>query len=172
MKPSLRSIAALIALVAGGFAAIAGDVRPSPASDEVSAIELATWIRDRRPGLLVLDLRSPEAFERNRLPGAQRWPDVAAGAIDAAGTIVVYADAQADASLFRGSAGTRDVLRLHGGVEAWNEDVLFPALRAGAGPQQQRDFMRRASLSRYFGGTPRVLDAGAAPVRSGSRRGC
>lgn len=171
MKTYFHATAALFALVVGTLAALAGDVDPPPAADEVSASELAAWIRDRRPGLLLLDLRDVEAFDRDRLPGAQRLPDVGADAIAAADTIVVYADAGNDAGLPRLSGAAR-VLRLHGGVGAWNDDVLFPTLRADANARQQRDFAPRAALSRYFGGSPRLLDAGAAPARNRSRRGC
>lgn len=161
-----------LALVAGSLAAIASSVAPPPAADEISAVELAQWIRDRRPGLLVVDARAAEAFDQDRLPGAKLLADVDADAIGSADTVVVYADARADAGALRGLSNAPRVLRLHGGMSAWNEDVLFPVLRADASERAQREFGARASLSRYFGGSPRLLDPGAAPVRGRSRRGC
>ena len=172
MKVRFRTVLALMALAAGTLAAIGGGTEPPSAADEVSAVDLAQWIHDRRPGLLVVDARAAEAFDRDHLPGAKILADVNANAVSAADTVVVYADTSADAGALHGLSKAPRVLRLHGGISAWNEDVLFPVLRADAGERAQRDFAARASLSRYFGGSPRLLDPGAAPVRGRSRRGC
>ena len=172
MNVRSRAMLALLALVAGTLAAIAGGVDPPPAADEVSALDLAQWIRDRRPGLLVVDARAAEAFDQDHLPGAKMLADVDADAIGSADTLVVYADGRADAGALTGPSKVPRVLRLHGGMAAWNEDVLFPVLRADASERAQRDFTARAALSRYFGGSPRLLDSGAAPARGRSRRGC
>jgi rhodanese-related sulfurtransferase len=173
MKRHARAMLVLLALVTGALAAIAGNVAPPPAADEVSAVDLAQWIRDQRPGLLVVDLRAAEAFDRDRLPGARLVADVDADALGSADTVVVYADARADAGALRGLSNVPRVsVRLHGGIGAWNEEVLFPVLRADASAQQQRDFATRALLSRYFGGSPRLLDPGALPARGRSRHGC
>ena len=42
--------------------------------DHVTAIELAGWIKNRRPGLRVVDVRSKEAFEEYHVPMAERVP--------------------------------------------------------------------------------------------------
>jgi len=122
--------------------------------------------------LLVVDARTTEAFDHDRLPGARLLEDVDADALASADTVVVYADSSTDAGALRGLPSTRHVLRLHGGIAAWNDQVLFPVLRADANERQQRDFAARAQLSRYFGGSPRRLDPGAAIPRVRSRRGC
>jgi rhodanese-related sulfurtransferase len=173
MSTLARTLLALLALSTGALAAIAGSPRPAPAADEVEASELAGWIRDRRPGLFVLDARSAAAFDRDRLPGARRLADVVPDALHTGAIVVVYADRRVDDAVvesLRGPPGARRVLRLHGGVEAWNEDVLFPVIRADASAARRRAFEPRAQLSRYFGGSPRVLEPGATPSRS--RRGC
>jgi rhodanese-related sulfurtransferase len=171
MTSILHGTAALLALAAGALAAMAGNADPPLAPDEVAAVELAAWIRGREPNLVVLDLRDAEAFDRDRLPGAQRWPDAGAEAIAAAHTVVVYADTGANADVVRPSGATR-VLRLRGGVKAWNDEVLFPVLRSDASARERRDVAARAALSRSFGGSPRLRDAGARAARSRSRRGC
>ena len=174
MKLHSRAVLALLALVAATLAAVAGDVAPPADADEVTAVDLAQWIREQRPRLLVIDVRAAEAFDEDRLPGARRLDDVDAAALDAAGTVVVYsdADADADARALHGLSSVLRPLRLHGGIKAWNEEVLFPVLRADANAKQQRDFEARARLSRYFGGSPRLLDPGASSARGRSRRGC
>jgi len=172
MKRHARAMLGLLALVMGTLAAIAGSVVPPPAADEVSAVDLAQWIQDRRPGLLVVDARAAEAFDRDRLPGARLIADIDADALRSADTVVVYAEAGVDATALRELSNVRRLLRLHGGIAAWNEDVLFPVIRADASERQQRDFAARAALSRYFGGSPRLLDPGASPARGRSRHGC
>jgi rhodanese-related sulfurtransferase len=171
MNVRLHAVLVLLALAAGTLAAIAGGIDPPLAADEVSAVELAQWIRDQKPGLLVIDARTAEAFDQDHLPGAKLLADIDADAIDAAQTVVVYADVRADAGGLAHLDALR-VLRLHGGMAAWNDDVLFPVLHADASERTQRDFIARAVLSRYFGGSPRLLDPGAMPVRGRSRRGC
>jgi rhodanese-related sulfurtransferase len=172
MKRHARALLALLALVLGSLAAIAGNVAPPPAADEVSAVDLAQWIHDQRPGLLVVDARAAEAFDRDRLPGARPIADIDTDALHSIDTVVVYADTRADAVALLGLSNVPRVLRLHGGIAAWNEEVLFPVLRADASERQQRDFVTRAALSRYFGGSPRLLDPGASPARFRSRHGC
>jgi hypothetical protein len=169
MSTPLRSMLAALAIGAGVLAALAGSPAPPPSPDEIGAVELAGWLRDRRPGLLVLDVRSAQAMQRDRLPGARQAAEVAGGAVD---TLVLYGDRQLEhVPAVRVSA--RRVLRLHGGIEAWNEEVLFPAIRSDAPEREQQAFAGRAQLSRYFGGAPRVLDPGMQAARgTRSRRGC
>src|SRR5262249_37978338 len=147
MNGHSRALLAALALVAAAFAAIAGDVAPPAAADEVSAVDLAQWIRDRRPGLLVVDARTTEAFDPVRLPGGRLLEDVDADALASATAVVVYTEAGADAGTLR---GLPRVLRLRGGITAWNDQVIFPVLRTDANVRQQRDFEARAKLSRYF----------------------
>jgi len=172
MNTRARLMLLVFALVAAAFAAIAQDAAPPLASDEVSAVELALWIHDRRPGLLVVDTRTQEAFDQDHLPGARLREDIDSDALAAADTVVVYAEASTDASALRRRSDAPRMLRLRGGITAWNEQVLFPVLRADANAKQQRDFALRAQLSRYFGGSPRMLDPGASALRGRSRRGC
>ncbi|MEO8671171.1 MAG: rhodanese-like domain-containing protein [Tahibacter sp.] len=175
MNANLRRGLVLMALCAGGLAAHVGTPQPPLAADEVSAGQLAEWIRARRPGIRVLDTRDAEAMERDRLPTARAANDVDADAIASGDTVVVYAERRIDEAAvetLRQRLHWRGVLRLHGGVEAWNAEVLFPVLRSDASARQQQDFVARAQLSRYFGGTPRVLDPGAAREHPRSRRGC
>ncbi|AHG92461.1 Rhodanese-like protein (plasmid) [Gemmatirosa kalamazoonensis] len=187
-----RRVLGTSAGVLGALAAIAG--RPSPnapttidvaalareidgQTDHVSALELAGWIRDRRPGLRVLDVRSAAEFETYHIPSAEHVPlaTLAAMRPRAGETLVLYSEGGAHAGqawvLLR-ALGFRDVYFLAGGLLDWMEDVMRPAVAAGP------DAERVAALSRYFGGTPRsgadVPDesSSAAAVARLRRRGC
>ena len=163
------------AMAFGLFAAIAGEPRPAPAADEVTALELAGWLRQQRPHLLVLDLRPADAMEGGKLPGARALDQVEPGALGAAQRIILVAEgdiAEADVAALRQRWPGVALRRLHGGLRAWNAEVMAPVIRADAPPAQQAAFARRAALSRYFGGTPQVLDAAALAARPRSRQGC
>ena len=172
---SLRRALAALALCVGGLAAFVGTPRPPLGAEEVSAEELGQWIHDRRPGLVVLDARDAAAMQKDGLPGAQPMNEIDGRAIAPDDTVVVYSDrylpAQTIESL-RQRLKVRRVLPLRGGIVAWNADVLFPTLRSDASARQQRAFALRAQLSRYFGGTPRVLDRDETRQRTQGRRGC
>lgn len=172
---TVRVSLALTALALGALAAIAASPLPPLADDEIAAVDLALRLRDRRAGLLVVDARSAHAMAQDRLPGARLLAEVDAAILGEADTVVVYADRDVDArtvDTLRRSPGTRRYLRLHGGIEAWNDDVRYPVVRSDASAAQQQRFELRAQLSRYFGGTPRRLDPGAANGRPRSRQGC
>lgn len=170
----LRTALAVVALAGGAFAVVAGSPQAPLAADEISATELAQWLRERREGVQLLDLRADPDAE-DGLPGAQRVAAVDRAARTRGGIVVVYAERSVDTNalaLWRQSEPAVDYRRLRGGLAAWQSDVLYPVLRATASPEQRQQFSERAALSRYFGGTPRQLAPGEAPPQHRSRRGC
>lgn len=127
--------------------------------DHVTALELAQWIKDRRPGLRVLDVRSPEEYDRYHLPTAHRLAldSLATTPFHADDTLVLYSEGGAHAAqawvLLR-ALGYRNVYFLRGGLYEWLEQVMNPTL-ADTTAAARDAFSRTASLSRYFGGVPR-----------------
>jgi len=169
---AVRTTLACLALAAGGLAAVAGSAEPPLAADEIAAVDLAQRIVDRQAALVVVDVRDADTIAQDRIPGARPLDGI--GALPADATVVVYGERGVDARVaesLRASTGATRVLRLHGGYDAWNGEVLFPTVRDDATAAQQRRFAERAALARYFGGTPRRIDAGA-PLPTRSRRGC
>lgn len=169
----------LIAAIAGGLlAAVAGeparvDVKGLASmiereEDHVSAVELARWIRDRKPGLRIIDLRTAEEFEEYHLPRAEHASMQALFETRFAPdeTIVLVSDGGAHAGqawVLLQARGHRRSFFLSGGVQAWLAEVMNPV------PGQGTDM----ELSRYFGGTPRAGDAPQADaVKELRRRGC
>ena len=78
MSLRARSVLAFATFAIGGLAAVAGSSQPPLAGDEVAAVDLAGWLRERREKLRVLDARSADAFDAGHLPGARRLADSAA----------------------------------------------------------------------------------------------
>jgi rhodanese-related sulfurtransferase len=189
-------VLAAVALVLAVLAALTGISRRNGAvvdarglaaeieheDDHVTALELAQWIHDRKPGLRVLDVRSDSEFAAYHIPSAERMPLTALASLPPASdeTLVLYSEGGAHAAqgwvLLRAN-GHHHVYFLRGGLLDWMDDVMSPMLPADTSRT------RVAALSRYFGGVPRVglapsptttnsaPTAGAAVARS-RRRGC
>ena len=156
----------------------------------MSALQLAEWIRDGRPGLRVLDLRDSSAFETRHIPSAESFelmglPTVLPKPTE---TLVLYSDddlRDAQGVAWLAAMGHRRLHVVRGGMSAWMTEVIDPVV-------QGESAATVAALSRYFGGVPRtatrrddVLDVRTAratpkvPVRSATdefgfaaRRGC
>jgi rhodanese-related sulfurtransferase len=172
MKAYRRALAA-IALVLGALAAIVRTPQPPGSSvdiaglaraveredDHVTAIELATWIKDRKPGLRVIDVRSEAEFNTFHVPTAER---IALDALVSTPftdqeTVVLYSDGGAHAAqgwVFLRARGHRQAYFLRGGLADWLDDVMNPTLPPDAAPEARAAFERVAPISRYFGGRP------------------
>jgi len=180
----IRRVLAVVAVIAGVAAAIVGFLRepdgrgrPSPhrgadasrlasmvarEEDHVTALELAQWIRDRKPNLRILDLRSAEEFETVHVPRSERIPIEALvkAKFDPAETLVLISDGGAHAAqgwVLLQSLGYRNVYFLRGGVGEWMAEVMSP--------------VKPSELTRYFGGVPRT-GAGPDDANVIRRRGC
>ena len=182
------------AALAGGLAALVGS--PSRRSlgsinvadlaqvvanqeDHITAVELADWLRARRPRLRVIDVRSAAEFRAYHIPGAEHVPldRLAMTRFTADETLVLYSELGvhgAQAWVFLRALGNRRVFFLRNGLHVWLDDVMSPTIAADAPAEARARFTRVAELSRWFGGTPRTISSAAAlqdaPVTR--RRGC
>jgi rhodanese-related sulfurtransferase len=128
--------------------------------DHVTALELAQWIKDRRPGLRVVDVRSPAEFNAYHVPTAEQIG--VAHLIDTSfridETIVLYSEGGAHAAqgwVFLRALGFRHVYFLRGGLYEWLDDVINPTISANPTDSARAAWTTVASVSRYFGGVPR-----------------
>lgn len=157
----MRRVLATAAAILGILALFAGK---TSSIQSVAPVELAEWIRDRKPNLRVVDVRSEAEFDEYHLPRAERVTSSTTFAPD--DTIVLVAG---------GSVRARNVYVLRGGVQAWIDEVMNPTIAANAPPSARAAYERASIVSRYFGGVPRIVDkpsavrTNAAAVR---RRGC
>jgi rhodanese-related sulfurtransferase len=154
----MRRALAAIALIGGLLAAVPAprpkvDVQRLATAierqeDHVTAIELARWLRDRKAGLRIVDLRTPAEFANYHLPRAEnrsiellttmRFSD--------AETVVLISDGGAHAAqgwVLLEALGHRNVYFLRGGLQEWLDDVIRAKSAEGK------------ELSRYFGGERR-----------------
>ena len=144
--------------------------------DHVTAMELAAWIRARRPGLRVIDVRSASEYDAYHVPTAERvrLDSIAHVPFRKDETIVLYSEGGAHAAqawVFLRALGYEHVRFLRGGIEDWLDDVMSPILAPTASRRDSVAFDSNGALSRYFGGVPRrgVTNGAVQRVR---RRGC
>jgi rhodanese-related sulfurtransferase len=192
-----------LALLAGGadaarrgvdVSALAREVEAE--ADHVTARELAAWIREGRPGLRIIDVRTPAEFAEYQIPTAENLSLTALtrGAFRPDETVVLYSEGGAHAAqgwMLLRARGVERVFFLREGLYEWLTQVMSPVLPDGATPGQRAAFDSAADLSRYFGGVPRAgggrVDEqesaalpGVSPAEGGSaaavrrvrRRGC
>ena len=132
-----RRVLAALALLLGLAAAFAGAPRSvdvdalakqvAREEDHVTALELAQWIKDRKPGLRVINVGRASA----RLPLAEDVPleSITRTSFGKDETIVLVSDGGAHAAqawVFLRALGHRNVFFLRGGVAEWNAEVLNP----------------------------------------------
>jgi len=141
--------------------------------DHVTAVELARWIRERRPAVRVVDVRTRKEFDEYHIPTAEWIPldSLARARFDANETIVLYSEGgghAAQAWVFLRALGYPRVFYLRSGLYEWLDDVMSPAVPAIPSPADSAV----AALSRYFGGVPHVGERAATTVAKVRRRGC
>lgn len=180
---SLQSRLALAALVLGAVA-IFGDpygggavtLKPRELAamvqkevDHVSVQELAGWIVQGRSDYRLIDLRDPQAFATYHIPPAENIPitGLPGDALARNEKIVLYSDGgihSAQAWFLLEAQGYQGVYILRGGLEEWNDQILYPTLPAGATPAQIAAFEKDRQLSAFFGGSPRLGGTQTAEV--------
>ncbi len=148
--------------------------------DHVTALELAEWIKDRRPDLRIIDLRSAAQYDSLHIPGAERVSLDSLASLDLSrrGTVVLYSDAGAHAAqgwVFLRALGLTHVFFLRGGMYEWIDQVLSPTLAVDPTPAERVAYARASMLNRYFGGAPQAGVARVEQAKSVAqlrRRGC
>jgi rhodanese-related sulfurtransferase len=133
-------------------------------AERLSAPDLADRLISGRTDHRILDLRSAEAYAEYHVPGAESAPvaHLADYPLYRNETVVLYGDdavGTAQAWLLLQARGYRGAVLLDGGLDAWKERVLFPALPEGSAPEA---VTRAKAVAEHFGGQARV---GGAAVR-------
>jgi rhodanese-related sulfurtransferase len=120
----------------------------------ISALQLAQWIRDGRPGLRVLDLRDSSAFEARHIPSAESFELMELSSVlpKRGETVVLYSDddlRDAQGAAWLAAVGHARVHVVRGGMSAWMREVIDPVVQGDSAAVV-------SALSRYFGGVPRA----------------
>lgn len=157
-------------------AAIASEI--SREADHVDALELAESIKGGSEALRVIDVRDGLDDSTYVIPGATRLSldSVMSIAPIRGERIVLYSDGGTHAAqawaLLR-ARGVRDVLVLKDGMAAWEDEVMRPVpplpSNGAVSDTAAVRYARARALSLWFGGQPRLEDAGASSGQPGTR---
>jgi len=188
VKMSRNRILAVLALLLGAIAVLGDPYQGSVVKvntkelaaivetkvDHVDALDLADWIIRGDTEYRLIDIRDEVAYAEYHIPSAEnvqisQLPDYPLMRNE---RIVLYSDGgihSAQAWFLLKAQGYPGAYMLFGGLDAWKDDVLFPALPAEASAEQQAEFERARFVSEHFGGTPRTgveesIDRAAVPM--------
>ena len=139
--------------------------------DHVTASELADWIVAGRADYRLLDLRSADEYAAYHVPTAENvelsaLPEYPLPRNE---TVVLYSGGgihSAQAWMLLRAGGHSAAYMLLGGLDAWQDEVLFPTLVQDADATARTQFERAAEVARFFGGQARtgVEAGGPAPA--------
>ena len=134
-------------------------------ADHVTPQTLAGWIIAGATDYRLIDLRSPAEFAQYHIPTAENVPVAGLPGYGLARNekIVLYSQGgihAAQAWFLLKAERYAGAYVLLGGLEAWQDEVLYPVAPANPTPQEAAAFERAAQVARFFGGAPRA--AGAA----------
>ena len=136
-------------------------------ADQVEPLELADWLVQGRTDFRLIDVRDAEAYATYRIPGAEHVPvqALAEAMVPRNEKVIVYGDdgvKAAQAWFLLKARGHAGAYLLRGGLDGWQQDVLFPALGDATTPFQQQRNARLTAVATHFGGAPRSGGAAAA----------
>jgi rhodanese-related sulfurtransferase len=94
-------------------------------SDHITAGQLAAWIRENRPGLRIVDLRSDSEYAVSHIPRAEHISvsDLRHAGFRPDETIILYSAGGGHAAqgwFFLRASGLTQVYSLRGGMDEWN----------------------------------------------------
>lgn len=132
--------------------------------DQVEPGELADWVIRGAAEYRLLDLRTEADYARYHIPGAESVPIAILPDYGLLRNekVVLYAEGgtrAAQAWLLLRARDYRAVYILRGGLEAWQDEVLFPRAPAAPDPHVAAAFERASHVARFFGGGPRAAAA-------------
>jgi len=141
--------------------------------DHVTPDQVAGWLVRGQQDYRIVDLRSEADYAAYHLPGAERIAitDLEQADLPRNERVVLYSQGgihAAQAWLLLKARGYRSVYLLLGGLDQWNEQVLFPVRPGeGAGAEELAAFERAAARARVFGGSPRAAaETGSAQAET------
>ncbi len=128
--------------------------------DHVTAPELADWIMQGRADYRLIDIREDTAYARYHVPGAENVPirELPEYPLLRNERIVLYSDGgihAAQAWFLLKAMDFPGVYTLLGGLDAWIDEVLYPAEPSVATPESTAEFERAVAVAAFFGGSPR-----------------
>jgi rhodanese-related sulfurtransferase len=127
-------------------------------SDKVKPLELADWIIKGKADYTLVDLRNEKQYNQYFIPTAINipLPQIDESDLLRNQKIILYADDDVNAAqawFILKSKNFKGVYLLDGGLNKWQEEVLFPKLAVNATKDDIAQFEKIKEMSKYFGGS-------------------
>lgn len=131
------------------------------AVDHVKVEELADWIIQGKSDFRIIDLRTEKEFAEYHIPGAENIPmqTLEKSNLMKNEKIILYSEGgihSAQGWMILKAKDFKGAYILFGGLEEWNEKILFPKISENATPEQIAAFEKTKEVSKFFGGTPQT----------------
>jgi rhodanese-related sulfurtransferase len=132
--------------------------------DKVDAMTLADWLIKEKADFTLVDLRNEKEYSEYNIPNSIniKMEDLLTSDLMRNQKILLYGDddvTSAQAWFLLKSSNYKAVYILHGGMNVWKNEILFPKLAADTTPEQAAAFEKVKQVSAYFGGTPQLAVA-------------
>lgn len=130
--------------------------------DHVNVDELADWIIKGKSDYRLIDLRTEKEYNNYNIPTSENIPitNLLDGELFRNEKIVLYSEGgihSAQAWFLLKAKDYKNVYMLRGGMEEWNDKILFPKLTSNATQEEKAKFEIASAISRYFGGQPQIV---------------
>ncbi|HNE82611.1 MAG TPA: rhodanese-like domain-containing protein [bacterium] len=126
-------------------------------TDHIAVETLADWIIQGRSDYRLLDIRDAKAFETYHIPSAESVPlaELHQAELRRNEKIIFYADGGIHASqawFVLKARGYNGVYMLRGGLEEWQDRILYPHKPSTTDTESLRQFEKSAAVAKFFGG--------------------
>ncbi len=130
--------------------------------DHINVDVLADWIIKGKSDYRLIDLRTEKEYNNYNIPTSENIPitNLLDGELSRNEKIVLYSEGgihSAQAWFLLKAKDYKNVYMLRGGMEEWNDKILFPKLTSNATQEEKAKFEIASAISRYFGGQPQVI---------------
>lgn len=130
-------------------------------ADNVNVKELADWIIKGKYDYRLVDVRSPEEYEKYNIPYSENIiiSELLNSDLMRNEKILLYSDdgiSSAQAWFIMKASQYKHIYLLEGGLKNWKESILFPTLVSNADAAQLVEFEKSKVVSKYFGGVPQI----------------
>jgi rhodanese-related sulfurtransferase len=129
--------------------------------DHVKVDELADWIIKNRSDFRLLDLRGEKEFAAYHIPNAENVPlaSLETYLLQRNEQIILYSEGgihSAQAWFLLRAKGFKGVYILSGGLDEWNDKILFPRIPEKPTADELKNFEKMKEVSKFFGGLPQI----------------
>lgn len=130
-------------------------------SDKIKPLQLADWIIKGKSDYTLVDVRDENQFSQYFIPTSINipLPELPESDLLRNQKIILYAGDDVNAAqawFILKSKGFKGVYLLDGGLNKWNDEVLFPKLAVNSTKEEIAQFEKIKEMSKYFGGVPQT----------------